>query len=239
MVGQVELVKPRYTRELLCSDIGKRHIRRGPKPRYPRRRFQFYRSGFPTLRIPGTLGSPVFSASYYIALVCQIPISVARNDRMLAAQISIAANLLMLTTGFRQLNANTRERYRYLVEDFCSRVAGERILLETHIKTAAFLHRSRSRGYIERRLSTLRGLLIQASNMNAHPEMEAKPVGLTEWVRANSRASREAERRNSANDAVRRALSDAMRKLPPRTWRGLPPQERPLQLKRSRSPYHS
>ena len=237
MVGHVELVKPRYTREIFCSHIGNRHFRRGPKPRYPRRRFQFYRSGFPTLRIPGTLGSPVFSAAYYIALVCQVPISVARNDRMLAVQISIVANLLMLTTGFRQLNASTRERYRYLVEDFCSRLAGERIVLKTHTKTAAFVHRRRSRGYIERRISALRGLLIQASNMNAHPDIQAKPVGLTEWVRHNSKASREAERRNAANDAVRRMLSKAMRKAPPRAWQALPPQERRLQLKGSRSSY--
>ena len=105
----------------------------------------------------------------------------------------------MLTTGFRQLNASTRERYRYLVEDFCSRVAGERIMLKTHHKTAVFVHRRRSRGYIERRISALRGLLIRASNMNAHPDIEAKPVGLTEWVKDNSKASREAERRNAAN----------------------------------------
>jgi hypothetical protein len=238
-VSAAELVKPRYTRELLCCDIGNYHFRRGPKPRYPRRRFQFYRSGFPTLRIPGTLGSPVFSAAYYIALVCQVPISVARNDRRLAALISIVANLLMLTTGFRQLNASTRGRYRYLVEDFCSRLAGEPTLLKTHEKTAAFIYRRRSRGYIDRRVSTLRGLLIQALNMNAHPEIEAKPVGLAEWVRGNSKASREAERRNSANDVVRRALSDAMRKSRPRAWQALQPQERRLQLTRSRSSYHS
>ena len=130
----------------------------------------------------------------------------ARADQMLARHISIYVNLLMLTPSFRGLNKRTRDRYRYLVEDFCSRVAGERILLATHRKTALFVCRLRSRAYAERRIAMLSSLLKEAARADPHPTMDAQPVGLREWAEGKAKAKCNAQQRGAAIRNARRAL---------------------------------
>ena len=205
-------VKPKFTREIFNHNVGAYRIRRGPKPRYSRRRFQFSKAGFASLRLPGTLGSTVFTAAYYIALICQVPTLPARKDQELATYISVYANLLMLTPSFRRLNKKTRERYQYLIEDFCSRIAGKPVLLARHRITASFIYRNRSPAYVERRIAMVRTLLVKASRMEVHPVIVPSEVGLIEWAEARAKTKREARRRQQMERSVRVALAEIGRK---------------------------
>jgi len=174
--------KPRYTRQLFVRRAGRnRRYGRGFSIPFRKMRCEFYRAGYRTIRLPGLPFSPEFMAAYQIALTCQIPIRPATCDRMLALRISICANLLFLTPAFGQLNAFTRNRYRYLLEDFCSRIAGRRASLDTHHRTALFIHRRRPH-VARRRIAELRKLIAAAGRLTPHPSLGPEPVRLTEWA---------------------------------------------------------
>jgi len=179
--------KPRYTRQLFVRRAGRnRRYGRGFSIPFPKMRCEFYRAGYSTIRLPGLPFSSEFMATYQIALTCQIPIRPAKCDRMLALRISINANLLLLTPAFGRLNAFTRNRYRYLLEDFCSRIAGRRVSLDTHYRTALFIHRMRPH-VARRRIAGLRKLIAAAGRLTLHPSLGPEPVRLTEWAADRSR----------------------------------------------------
>src|SRR6185437_3346489 len=119
--------KPRYTRELLDrSGPYGRHYGRGIKRTFRVRRFQFSRSGFKTVRLPGKLWSPEFMAAYQIAWLCQIDFTPKRRNVALASCISIRASILFETHSFKKLHPITRRFFRKLVGDFCLRVGGKK-----------------------------------------------------------------------------------------------------------------
>jgi hypothetical protein len=245
---EAKIDRLRYTR-LLWPRKAYRH-RGFIYVRYPVDRYEFYKAGLAVLRLPGKLWSPAFMAAYEIAFTCQKPFRPAHNDRSLAIWISICSNLLLLTAEFRQLNAETRARYQYLIENFCSQVAGCPIRLKTHRKTAMFIYRHRSRTEVQRRIRTLRRLVADAGALSSQDDLRPNTIDLKEWTKqqratkATARKARIAARilRRASQvtrcDAKRRAIERMRlraRLLGCRPWR-VPSQSRqPIKLGRFRT----
>ena len=202
--NRIKVGRLRYTR-LLWPRKGYRH--RGViYLRYAVDRYEFYKAGFAAiLRLPGKLWSPAFMAAYQIAFTCQKPFHPAHNSRSLATRISICSNLLLLTPEFRQLNAETRARYQYLIEDFCSQLAGCPIHLNTH-PTAMFIYRHRSRREVQRQIRMLRRLVANAGALSFQDGLRLNTVDLKQWTKEQRAIKSAAREARIAARTLRRSL---------------------------------
>jgi len=171
--------KPKYTRDIL-----RRHTRhgarlgRGCRVFYWPRRYQFYRAGFKTVRLPGRLWSPEFMAAYQIALACQMPIKPGKCNPKRAERLSIYANVLFKTEEFQRLRPHTQKTYKRLIREYSEILAGRPRKHPWDTIRACRLLRNASRREVEGYLSQLRMMLIDnviTGNSSAlHPPDKGK-----------------------------------------------------------------
>ena len=161
--------KPRYTRELTKRRGNRRGIRLMSEY-YVQRRFEFYRAGFKTIRLPGPMCSPVFLAAYDIARLCQLQFTPAVKHPDLAARIKAHAMIVFETPEFERLRPQTQKRYRRWVDDFCLQIGGRCVPTMRYISMVREHRAAPTAARLKTHCREFRELLKQAIAQKPHPQ---------------------------------------------------------------------
>ena len=168
--------KPRYTRELIRSPANRRGIRLS-NDYYARRRFEFYRAGFKTIRLPGTMGSPTFLAAFDIARICQVKFTPAVKHPDWAAKIKALSLILFGTPEFGRLKPQTINRYRKWLDEFCYQIGGRLLPTMRYIGIVRSFNKEPRAATLRKHCRELRDLLERAANLSPHSEgYQPRPV---------------------------------------------------------------